>query len=664
MLRTHTLLRYSLLCLSVLASCAALAQNVVFSAVAGAGKMGVQDQVQVQYTIQDVNDLQSVTPSSALFKDFDIVGGPYQSWNTQVSVSNGRMVQSKSLTLTYVLQPKHTGNLSVPPASAKDAAGHTYQSNAIQIQVVQGSLAQQQRQQQQRNYDPFEDDDPLMALLQQRQRQLQALQQQQSQQSRQPAQNEKAVDLGKDLFIKVTVDKSKVHVGEQITASYKLYARVPMNVNISKLPSLNGFWTQDFEMPKGNMKPVEEIIDGKKYQVFTLKRSALFPQQAGNLELDPAEADGVARIIQQTRQRNPFGDDPFGMGSLLMSDPFFDDAIFGGSAYRDVKVHLKSTPVKITVTPLPETDKPADFGDAVGNFTVSSKIDKTDISTDDVANFTLTIKGTGNLKLIQAPKLNLPNGLTSLDPQISDTITGRTTTITGSKIINYAITPNTAGDFTIPAVSFTYFDPQAGRYVTQETAPVSIHVKQGKNYKKETDSRLAIKDIHNIINTPLKKLSFDNKPLFFTVGYWSCYAAPLFAFIGLIVWRRREDELSKDIALLKNKRANKVALKRLAAAQKLLQQNQSKPFYEEVSKAIWLYLSDKLNIPLSTLSRETAWEILNSKQVPVDMQNRIENVVSNCETALYAGISGTSQMTDTYKDAVGVISKLEESFNG
>lgn len=647
-----------------MASYAALAQNVVFSAVAGAGKMGVQDQVQVQYTIQDVNDLQSVSPSAELFKDFDIVGGPYQSWNTQVSISNGRTVQSRSLSLTYVLQPKHTGTLNIPSASAKDAAGHTYQSNALQIQVVQGSLAQQQRQQQQRNYDPFAEEDPFAALLQQRQRQLQALRQQQSLQQQQPAQPQKPVDLGKDLFIKVTVDKSKVHVGEQITASYKLYARVPMNVNISKLPSLNGFWTQDFEMPKGNMKPVEEIVDGKKYQVFTLKKSALFPQQTGSLELDPAEADGVARIIQQTRQRNPFGDDPFGLGSLLMSDPFFDDAIFGGSAYRDVKVHLKSTPVKITVTALPDKDKPADFGDAVGNFAVSSKIDKTDITTDDVVNLSFTIKGTGNLKLIQAPRLNLPNGLSSLDPQILDTITGRTTTISGSKIITYPITPNTVGDYTIPGISFTYFDPQAQRFVTQETTPFTIHVKQGKNYKKDTDSRIAIKDIHNINNAPLKKLSFNSKPIFFTVTYWSSYAVPLFAFIGLVVWRRREDELSKDIALLKNKRANKVALKRLATAQKLLQQNQSKPFYEEVSKAIWLYLSDKLNIPLSTLSRETAWEILNSKHVPIEMQNRIENVVSNCETALYAGLSGSSQMTNTYKDAVGVISKLEESFNG
>lgn len=670
MVRINTLLRYNFLLLLVLTGCDAFAQNVVFSAAASATKMGVKDQVQVQYTIQDADDLQSVTPAQALFKDFDIVGGPYQSQNSQVYITNGKMVQSQSLVLTYVMQPKHTGTLTIPPAIAKDGAGHTYQSNALQIQVVPGSVVAQR---QPARRDMFDDDpfDPFAAILQQRQRQLQALRQQQAQQQQQPqAQNDKPVDLGKDLFIKVAVDKSKVHVGEQITASYKLYARIPMNVSISKLPSLNGFWTQDFEMPKGNMKPVEEIVDGKKYQVFTLKKSALFPQQPGTLELDAAEAEGIARIIQQVRQRNPFAgffDDPFfsqGAGSLMMSDPFFNDDFFNSMAYRDVKVHLKSTPVKITVTPLPETGKPEGYGNAVGNFTVTGKLDKTNISTDDIATLTLTIKGSGNLKLIEAPKINLPNGLTALDPQITDTITGRTTTISGSKTINYTITPNTAGTYTIPAVSFTYFDPASGKYITQETGPYTIDVKQGKNYKRESNTPLAIKEIHDISKKPIKDLIYNKKPLFYTVTYWSFYAVPLFAFIGLVVWRRREDELSKDIALLKNRRANKVALKRLATAQKLLQQNQSKPFYEEVSKAIWLYISDKLNIPLSSLSRETAWEILNNKKVPVEMQNRIEKVVSNCETALYAGLSGNAQMADTYRDAVDVISKLEESING
>jgi hypothetical protein len=444
--------QYTLVLLLTAAGCdVALAQNLSFSAVASAEKMGIEDQVEVRYTVQNAQDLQTITPVG-LNKDFQIVAGPMQSSNISASIMNGRMVQSQTISLTYVLVPKRTGNFTIQPAVAKDGEGHTYQSNSITIQVVQGSLAPKRQQQ---AYDPFSDD-PFVAMMQQRQRQLQALRQQQmgaaQQQRQQQGQpqaqqpEEQDIDISKDLFIRVTVDKNKVHVGEQITASYKLYARIAMNVNISKLPSLNGFWTQDFEMPKGNVKPVEEVINGKRYQVFTLKKSAIFPQQAGTLELDPAEASGIARVVIKTKRNNPFGslfDDPQfqgAFGSLLMSDPFFSDDMFSGYAYKDVKVNLKSTPVKINVRPLPDAGKPQGFGGAVGNFTVSGKVDKTDITTDDAINYTLTITGSGNLKLIEAPAMKLPNGLDTYDPQIVDTITGRSTTITGSKIITYGIT--------------------------------------------------------------------------------------------------------------------------------------------------------------------------------------------------------------------------------
>lgn len=659
MIRTDYIRRNAFLCLLLLASsCYALAQNVVFTAGVTANKIGIQDQIQIQYTIQNASNLQSMTPPGTLSQDFNVLGGPYQSTNTSVQIVNGRMVQTSSLTITYVIQPRKTGNLTIGPAVAKDAAGHTYQSNSVPIQVVPGSLAI--RQQQQRGYDPFADDDPFAAIMQQRQQQLQALRQQQSKPQQQPKEI-KQEELKDDLFIRVDVDKSKVHVGEQITASYKLYARLPMNVNISKLPSLNGFWTQDFEMPKANIKPTEEVVNGKKYQVFTLKRSALFPQQAGNLELDPAEAEGIARVVQQVRQSNPFGNDPFfqSFGSLLMSDPFFNDDFFNTMAYADVKVHLKSSPVKITVTPLPDEGKPADYGNAVGNFSISSKIDKTELTTDDVANLKLTITGTGNLKLIEAPKLHLPNGLDSYDPQIIDTITGRTTTITGSKIINYAIAPNTAGDYTIPAIPFSYYNPQTGKYITLNTEPVKLHVKQGKGIRNDIVKNTSLVDIHNIDRTPLKRLSFNSKPMLFTVGYWSMYAAPLLLFLGLVVWKRKEEDDQKDTVLHRNKRANKVALKRLTAAQKLLQQNKRQAFYEEISKAIWLYLSDKLYIPLSALSREKAREVLSERNVPQTLQQNIEHTIDDCEMSLYAG-AGSNQMNQTYKDAVEILSKLEE----
>lgn len=643
---------YFLICL-LLAACAGYAQDVVFSAAATANKMGIQDQIQIQYTIKDAPNLQTLGPKQEITKDFHIVGGPFQSQGSQVSYVNGKMTQSQSLTVTYVLQPKKKGKLTIPAAVATNDKGETFQSNSVQVEVVDGSLAQQQRQ----SYDPFADD-PFAAIQRQRQRMMQQRGQQQQQQPQ--AQEATDVNLDRDLFIKVVVDKSKVYVGEQITASYKLYARLPMNVNISKLPSLNGFWTQDFDMPGGKITPVEEVVNGQRYQVFTLKKSALFPQQTGTLELDPAEAEGMARIMQKSKQRDPFFDDPF-FNSFFMDDPFADE-FFGRTSYKDVKVKLKSKPVKIEVMPLPVDGKPESFTNAVGNFTVSSSIDKTDISTDDVVNLKLTINGSGNIKLIEAPVLKLPNGLTAYDPIVVDTITGRTTTISGSKTITYSITPRTPGDYNIPSIPFTYFNSQTGKYVTINTAPIKLRVKAGSNYSADSKRNVALTDIHPASTAPLSKLKMNSQPLSRSAGYWTMYALPLLAFIGVIVWKRREDELSKDSVLLRNRRANKVALKRLSTAQSLLQQNKRTPFYEEISKAIWLYLSDKLNIPLSSLSKENVWDALQSKNINRDMQLQIERVIEVCETALYAGVGGSEQMNQTYTDAVAVISKLEESF--
>ncbi len=652
----------------------AYAQNVVFTAAAGANKIGLRDQVQVQYTIRDAQNLQSVTnPSDA---DFIIVGGPYQSQSSSTQISNGHYVTSSSISLTYVLQPRREGTFTIPPVTARDAEGHTYQSNALTLQVVNGSVVQQQQQQRRaRANDPFSDpDDDIMAIMRQMQQMQQQMMQpyrnaqpQQSQQQPQAqaqAQPEPPVndaEIKKDLFIKVTADKSKVRLGEQVTISYKLYSRIPMQMGISKLPSLNGFWTQDFDIPK-QAKPTEEVLDGKKYQVFLLKKSALFPQQTGTLELDPAEAKGVARIVQQVRRRMSDLFDPFGNGTLMMNDPVFNNSYYNTMAYRDVQVHLKSTPVKITVDGLPEKDKPEEFSGGVGEFSINTKIDKKELNTDEVATLTLTINGSGNLKLIEAPSLKLPNGLSTYDPVIIDTITGRSTTISGSKIITYVISPQAPGDYEIPATDFTYYNSKTNSYVTEHTQPIKIHVTQGKKVVgQQSGNNVTYKDIHDIVKQPPAALAYNSGPLMFRPLFWLLFLLPLIAFFFVAYKKRRDDELSRDTVSLRKKRANKIALQRLVTAKKLLQTQSSKPFYEEVSKAIWLYLSDKLSIPLSLLSRETASEVLTARNVPADIQKTLDAVIDECETALYAS-GGSRQMSDTYEDAVKVISNLEDIF--
>lgn len=669
--------RYCIFVLLATGACAhSWAQNVVFTAAASANKIGLRNQVQVQYTIRDAHDLQSISHPNTT--DFAVVAGPYQQQSTSVNMSGNHMTQSQSISLTYVLQPRREGTFTIPPVVAKDAAGHTYQSNPVTIQVVAGSVGQPQGHPSQ---DPFGGaDDDVFAMMQQmqqaQQRHMQQIQQmmgggqprqvpqgQRQQQQTQEAPEVNENEIKKDLFIKVVADKTRVHVGEQVTISYKLYSRLPMQMSISKLPSLNGFWTQDFDIPK-QAKPMEEVLNGKKYQVFLLKKSALFPQETGELVLDEAEAKGVARIVQQVRRRMSDMLDPFGAGTLMMNDPFFNNSFYNTMAYRDVQVHIKSDPLRINVSGLPEKDRPADYGGAVGRFTITGKIDKPELTTDDVATVTLTISGSGNLKLIEAPKLNLPNGINTYDPQIIDTITGRSTIISGSKIISYAITPHTPGDYDIPAIPFTFYDPTTGQYITEHTQPMKLTVKPGKNYASVAsggNGKPALRDIHDISGQPLKKLVLSSKPLFHMPVYWSLYALPVLAFISMAVVRRRDEELSKDSALLRNKRANKVALQRLAMAKKLLAQNSKTPFYEEISKAIWLYLSDKLGIPLSSLSRETASAAMNGRNVPEQVQKMMENVIWECETALYAS-GGSAQMARTYDEAIKVISELEGVF--
>lgn len=670
----YNMWRYCSVLLLVLGCHFAVAQNVVFTAEASGNKIGTKDQVQVTYTIRDAQNLQTVThPSDA---DFIIVGGPYQSQSSNTQISNGHYVTSSAISLTYILQPRREGTFTIPPVTAKDAEGHAYQSNALTIQVVPGSLvAQQQPQRRQRAYDPFADaDDDVMALMRQmqqmQQQQMQAMQQMQQQRrgQQQPQQQAQQPDapineeeIKKDLFIRVTADRSKVHLGEQVTISYKLYSRIPMQVAISKLPSLNGFWTQDFDIPK-QAKPTEEVLDGKKYQVFLLKKSALFPQQTGTLELDPAEAKGMARIVQQVRRRVADMFDPFGNGTLMMNDPFFNNAFYNTMAYRDVQVHLRSTPVKITVTPLPEKNKPGNFSGAVGKFSISSKIDKKQLTTDEVATITLNINGSGNLKLIESPTLKLPNGLSTYDPVIIDTITGRSTTISGSKIVTYVISPQAPGDYEIPPIEFNYYDPEKDKYVTEQTESVKLHVIPGKRTAgSRNDAGVTYKDIHDIVKQAPGSISPAGSPMLLRPLYWIVFLLPLIFFIIFALLRRRDEELSRDTVQLRRKRANKIALQRLTAARKLLQEQNKRGFYEEISKAIWLYLSDKLSIPLSSLSRESAADAMSARKVSAELQRTLENVISECETALYAS-GGSRTMNDTYNDAVKVISNLEDVF--
>jgi len=637
----------------------ALAQEMVFSAQASSQQVGIKDQFQVTFVLTNAEGASNFRPPS--FSGFSIVGGPYQSNNSSITIINGQTRQTNSLNITYVLVPNKTGLLTVSPAKVT-YNGHDVASNPVNVQIVNGSLAQQQRRRQ--SMDPFGDemDDPFAQMQKMRQQMMQQMSQaqqsrrQQAQQQVNDLQSMSEENINKNIFIKVQVDKTDPHVGEQITVSYKLYTRLAMNVSLSQLPSLNGFWSQDFQIPSPP-KPVEEVINGQRYQVFLLKKTALFPQQDGALVLDPAKAEGVVRVVQQVKGRNPFADDP-AFGSFFMDDPFFNQDMFSGYNYKDVPVKLSSAPVKINVKPLPPDKQPASFTGAVGNFTVSAQLDKHSLSTDDAANFVFTIKGSGNLKLIGNPKIEFPAELGVYEPQVTDTITSRNPAITGSKIFSYNMNPQTPGDYVIPGVKFSYYDAATGSYKESVTEPIKVHVTKGKHYNPNIAKANAIKDIHDINKSAFVPQS-DAKPIATRPWYWMLYGLSLTGLIVLLMRRKQQEVYEGNQALFKNKKANKIAWKRLATARKLLPQQQHKAFYEEVSKAIWLYLSDKLSIPLSHLSKETVEDELMVKHVPHAQINRVKSLVLECEMALYSPSGGQQQRQHTLDEAAGTIGELE-----
>lgn len=636
----------------------AYAQEVVFSAQVSSQKVGTKDQFQVTYTLSNARDAGNFQPPS--FSGFAIEGGPYQSNNSNISIVNGQTRQTTSVSLTYVLRPLRAGTVMIPPAKV-DVGGKTLASNSLRLDVVNGSLAQGRPQQ--RAADPF-DDDPFAAMRMMQQRMMQQQQQyrQQQNQARQQQSTElQSLDeknISKNIFIRVDVDKTNPYAGEQITASYKLYTRLPMTVNLTQLPSLNGFWSQDFQIPNPP-KAREEIVNGQRYQVFLLKRSALFPQQDGALELDAAKAEGVVRVLQQVKGRNPYADDPM-FGSFFMDDPFFNDDAFIGYNYKDVPVKLSSPPVKINVRPLPAQNQPASFTGAVGDFTVNASLDKNKLSTDDVATLTFAISGSGNLKLISNPKAAFPGELGVSDPQITDTITGRNPAITGSKIFSYTISPQMPGDFTIPSIPFSYYDVSSGQYKTVQTQPFKIQVSKGKNYNPNVAKDKALPgDIHDI-EKGNPHWEESGTPIAARAGYWALYLVPVLALTGLLVWKRRQDEYAGNSASFRNKKANKIAWKRLATARKLLPQQEHKAFYEEVSKAIWLYLSDKLGMPISNLSKDNVATELAHRQVPAGQVEKVSHLILECEMALYSPSGGQKQRQHTLDEASSVIGALEQ----
>lgn len=601
--------KLKLLIIFVFAGLLAMADNIEF-VMEGPEMVAMGEQFRLGFTLNERGtDLQLPDLSN-----FDVLMGPSTSQSSSIQIINGKTTQSSSFSYIFILRAKKEGKFTIRPASIK-VGGKTYESNSLSIEVVKGQ-PQQASGGQGGGQSSQQDDTP-------------------------------TGNVSKDnLFVRIAVDKTNVSKGEQILATVKLYIsqNVPLNgFDDVKLPTYEGFWTKDIDIPT-QVNFTREVYNGRIYQVGVLKKTVLFPQQTGNIRINPFEITCLVR--QRVRQQQSFFDD------------FFDN-------YRVVKAKVVSDPVTIAVKDLP--NQPANYNGAVGNFTFSGTIDKTNAKSNEAMTLKLTVSGTGNLNLINPPKIQLPQDFEAYEPKTTDQTTVSENGMSGSITFEYLFIPRYAGNFTIPAIQFVYFNPASRQFVTKSIDAFNLHIEKGKDdanaatvnsYSKE-DVKMIGKDIR-FIKQNKAKLKPKGSSFYGTIEFYGIFLLSLIGFAAFYVVNRKKIEESKNITLVKNKRANKVALKRLKEASVFLKNNQAEKFYEAVIKALWGYLSDKLSIPLAELNREKASTALLEKGISQEVVTELMKIIDDCEFARYAPAAFSGTMQEIYDGAAKVMGIFEK----
>lgn len=570
------------------------------------------DQVRLVFTVnsQDIKDFRA--PS---IKGFDVLMGPSRSQQSSIQIINGKRTSNSSTAFTYILLAGNPGTYTIPAASV-EVNGEKVFSNAISIKV----LPQDQTSGNSGNNGGGS-----------------------ASSSRSQAAGSRI--SANDLFITATASKTTVHEQEAILLTYKVYTVVNLRQLYGKMPDLKGFHTQEVELPQQKTFTLEHY-KGRNYNTTVWSQYVLFPQQTGKLEIPSITFDGV--VAQQT-----ISDDPF-------------DAFFNGGGYVEVKKKITTPKVVINVQPLPA--KPAGFSGAVGEFKLASSINATDVKTNDAVTIKLTLSGTGNMKLIGTPEVKFPQDFEIYDPKVTDDYKLTNSGLTGTKTFEYLAIPRHAGNFTIPAIEFTYFDLKSNSYKTLKTGAYNLKVAKGQGNADQVISDFTNKESVKMLGKDIRFIKLGDSSLrpkgdffFGTVGYYLCYLIPLLLFVVFAVIYRQKALENANVAKVKTKKANKVATRRMKLAGKLLAENKKNEFYDEVLKALWGYISDKLSIPVSQLSKDNIEAELTNYGVQEALIAEFIGVLNECEYARYAPGNENEAMDKVYSASVEVISKMENS---
>ena len=576
--------------------------------------VAVGDQFRLSFTIntQNVRDFRV-----GEIKDFDVLMGPSRSQQSSVQMINGKTTSTSSITFTYILMANKEGTFTIPAATAI-ADGKEVESTPFKVKVL-----------------PKDDANGIGGVG--------------GNNDTQSTGRNNASLSATDLFVTSTTSKTTVYEQEAILLTYKIYAAVDLRgFDNVKLPDFKGFQSQEVELPNDRRWELEHYR-GRNYRSTIYRQFVLFPQQTGQLEIESARFD--ASVARATEAIDPF-------------DAFFNR----GNTYVEIKKTLTTPKILVTVNPLP-SGKPDGFTGGVGDFSINSSLSSNHVKANDAVTLKLNITGIGNLKLIKAPEVKFPEDFEIYDPKVDNQFRLTSTGLSGSQTIEYLAIPRNAGNYRIPALKFSYFDTKTKSYKTLTTESYDLQVDKGDGTATQTVSNFNNKEDLRILNEDIRFIKQNDVKLrprggyfFNSLAYWMFYIIPLATLIFLFIIYRRQIAENANITKMKNKKANKVALKRMKEAGKLLADGNCDQFYDEVLKALWGYTGDKLSISSSMLSKDNIEGKLLEHQVPQDVINDFIDILNTCEFARFApGEEKNQNMDKVFASALDTIGKMENT---
>jgi hypothetical protein len=615
--------------------------QVNFTAKLSSSKVGIRQQFTVTYSLTGARSEAFERPP---FAGFRLTGQSSMTGGGSVQMFvNGQLVSGNEgeQSWTFTLMPTATGNFDIDPARVK-VGGEWIESPSLKVSVLPSSQS------------------PSPVQSQTQSQAQSGSKQQPPQQQTQQSQGGLSPD---DVIIRAMADKSTAWVGEPVIITYRIFTKVSIpSFHINKVPSFDGFWSENLTDPNAKPQQSEEILNGQRYTSAMIRKIIVYPQRSGNLKLEPLEVELIARIARQRQQSNVnnWMDQMFSnfFGNPFGSDPFSSFSGFG-TTFEDIKTTVKSNSISLNIKDLPAKNRTADFSGQVGKYSMEAWFDKDRILIDDALNLFVKISGNGNMSLLEPPNIQFPKSFDVFDPQVEDNTKTTGSGISGDKIFNYLIIPREPGKFTIPPVVFSYFDPSAGDYrnIFSDEFKLQIFGQQG------SEGVALLTDVDQDIRFILLQSSRFrdiNSFFFLSTIHILLFLLPLLAFFVFIILLRRHIRLHSNQQLLKYRRATKTAGKRLKKASALLKAEKLNEFYEETARAIWLYLSDRFAIEQAELSVDYVIAELRNKDVESETLESLKRTLEFCEYIRFAPGASSATPGEILQNAKDTVRNLEQ----